>query len=53
MGMTDAQWKDNLRFQLQSWETVLERVEKLAIDDEELLNLINREIKRIKEGLES
>lgn len=54
--MTDKQWKDNLRSQLEDWEDVRELVEPLAQKGEEsaqkALSKIDRNINRIKQGLE-
>ena len=55
MGMTDKQWKDNLRSQLEDWEDVRELVEPLAQKDEsarKALKKIDRNINRIKQGIE-
>lgn len=56
MGMTDNQWKDNLRSQLENWEDVRELVEPLAKKGEEsaqkAMAKIDRNINRIKQGLE-
>lgn len=51
MGMTDAQWKDSLRNQLEDWEEVetLLRTKKT----EEALERIERIKRRIQEGIES
>lgn len=51
MGMTDAQWKDALRNQLEDWEEVEElfRAGKQA----EALAKIERVKRRIQEGIES
>ena len=50
MGMTDNQWKDNLRGQLENWEDV----EELLKDGktEEALKKIERVKRRINKGLE-
>lgn len=54
--MTDKQWKDNLRSQLENWEDVRELVEPLAQKGDEsaqkALAKIDRNINRIKQGLE-
>ncbi len=50
--MTDAQWKDSLRSQLYQWERVERRMAVLGIEDEEMTEIVQREIQRIKEGLE-
>lgn len=55
MGMTDKQWKDNLRSQLENWEDIRELVEPLSQKDEsaqKALKKIDRNINRIKQGLE-
>lgn len=55
MGMTDKQWKDNLRSQLEDWEDIRELVEPLAQKDEsarKALKKIDRNINRIKQGIE-
>ena len=54
MGMTDAQWKDNLRMQLQSWEDVIEIVsnESNSTTKEQILKVCERNITRINKGLE-
>lgn len=50
MGMTDNQWKDNLRSQLEDWEDVEELLNAGKI--EEALKKIERVKARIKKGLE-
>lgn len=50
MGMTDNQWKDNLRVQIEDWETVEELLEAGKI--EEALQKIRRVKARIAKGLE-
>ena len=54
MGMTDAQWKDNLRNQLENWEDVRELLSKLESNPivKQILKLVDRNIARIKKGLE-
>lgn len=51
MGMTDNQWKDNLRSQLENWE----EVEELLNDDKkaEAIKKIEKIKNRIKQGIES
>ena len=54
-GMTDKQWKDNLRGQLENWQDVRELVLQLDSENEpvaqKLLKLIDRNIIRIQKGL--
>ena len=50
MGMTDNQWKDNLRSQLEDWEDVEELLEDGKV--EEALRKIMRVKTRINKGLE-
>ncbi len=50
MGMTDNQWKDNLRGQLENWEDVEELLK--SGKTEEALKKIERIKARIKKGLE-
>ena len=54
-GMTDKQWKDNLRYQLENWQDVRELVLQLDSENEpvtqKLLKLIDRNIIRIQKGL--
>ncbi len=50
MGMTDNQWKDNLRVQLENWEEVEELLDSEKI--EEALKKIKKIKARIKKGLE-
>lgn len=50
MGMTDNQWKDNLRSQLENWEDVEELLQSEKI--EEALKKIQRVKDRINKGLE-
>ena len=55
MGMTDKQWKDNLRSQFEDWEDIRELVEPLAQQDasaQKALKKIDRNINRIKQGIE-
>ena len=56
MGMTDKQWKDNLRQQLENWQDVRDLVEPIAKAGDEsakkALAKIDRNIKRIQQGLE-
>lgn len=51
MGMTDAQWKDALRNQMEDWE----EVEKLFREgkNEEAFEKIAKIKRRIREGIES
>ena len=51
MGMTDNQWKDNLRSQYENWDDVEELV--VAGENEKALKLIRRNKERIAKGLES
>ncbi len=50
MGMTDNQWKDNLRNQIEDWE----EVEKLFREgkSEEGFAKIEKTLRRLKEGLQ-
>lgn len=50
MGMTDNQWKDNLRSQLEDWEEVEELLQSKKI--EEALKKIQKVKTRISKGLE-
>ena len=54
-GMTDKQWKYNLRCQLENWQDVRELVLQLDSENEpvaqKLLKLIDRNISRIQKGL--
>ncbi len=50
MGMTDNQWKDNLRGQLEDWEDIEELLR--AGNTEEALKKIERVKARINKGLE-
>ena len=50
MGMTDNQWKDNLRGQLENWEDVEELLK--SGKTEEALKKIDKSKARIKKGLE-
>lgn len=54
-GMTDKQWKDNLRCQLENWQDVRDLVLQLDSENEpvaqKLLKLIDRNIIRIQKGL--
>lgn len=50
MGMTDNQWKDNLRIQLENWEEIEELLDSKKI--EEALKKIQKIKARIKKGLE-
>lgn len=50
MGMTDNQWKDNLRIQLENWEEVEELLK--TGKKEEALKKIEKIKARIKKGLE-
>ena len=54
MGMTDAQWKDNLRSQLENWEDVRDLLSQLESNPivKQVLKLVDRNITRIKKGLE-
>ena len=54
MGMTDAQWKDNLRNQLENWEDVKELLSQIDSNPivKQILKLVDRNITRIKKGLE-
>lgn len=51
MGMTDNQWKDNLRIQLDDWEEIEELLKKDKKD--EALKKIDKIKSRIKQGIES
>ncbi len=51
MGMTDAQWKDALRNQMEDWEEVEELLR--AGKQEEALQKIAKIKRRIQEGIES
>ncbi len=50
MGMTDNQWKDNLRGQLENWEDVEELIKSGKAD--EALKKIEKVKARINKGLE-
>ena len=54
-GMTDKQWKYNLRCQLENWQDVRELVLQLDSENEpvaqKLLKLVDRNIIRIQKGL--
>lgn len=50
MGMTDNQWKDNLRGQLEDWEEVEEFLQSGKV--EEALKKIKKVKDRIGKGLE-
>ncbi|MCM1124283.1 MAG: hypothetical protein NC416_17000 [Eubacterium sp.] len=50
IGMTDNQWKDNLRGQLENWEDVEELLKEGKT--EEALKKIERVKARINKGLE-
>ena len=50
MGMTDSQWKDNLRIQLENWEEIEELLN--SEKKEEALKKIQKIKARIKKGLE-
>lgn len=50
MGMTDNQWKDNLRSQLEDWEDVEELLQSGNVED--ALKKIKRVKDRISKGLE-
>ena len=50
MGMTDNQWKDNLRGQLENWEDVEELIQSGKTD--EALKKIRKVKARINKGLE-
>ena len=50
MGMTDNQWKDNLRSQLEDWEEVEELLSSGKTED--ALKKIGRVKARIVKGLE-
>ncbi|MBD5521512.1 MAG: hypothetical protein HDR03_09880 [Lachnospiraceae bacterium] len=50
MGMTDNQWKDNLRVQLENWEDVEELIQSGKTD--EALKKIEKVKARINKGLE-
>ncbi len=51
MGMTDNQWKDNLRSQLEDWEEVEELIKSNKPED--ALKKIDKIKNRIKQGIES
>ncbi len=51
MGMTDNQWKDNLRGQLENWEEVEELI--TSQKTEEALKKIEKIKARINKGLEN
>lgn len=50
MGMTDNQWKDNLRGQLENWEEVEELLRTSKIED--ALKKIEKIKARINKGLQ-
>ena len=50
MGMTDNQWKDNLRIQLENWEEIEELLN--SEKKEQALKKIQNIKARIKKGLE-
>lgn len=50
VGMTDNQWKDNLRGQLENWEDVEELIQSGKTD--EALKKIEKVKARINKGLE-
>lgn len=50
MGMTDNQWKDNLRGQLEDWEEVEELLQADKVED--ALKKIKKVKDRINKGLE-
>lgn len=54
-GMTDKQWKYNLRCQLENWQDVRDLVLQLDSENnpvaQKLLKLIDRNISRIQKGL--
>ena len=50
MGMTDNQWKDNLRGQLENWEEVEELLNAGRVED--ALKKIEKVKTRINKGLE-
>ncbi|WP_434310152.1 hypothetical protein [Hominifimenecus sp. rT4P-3] len=50
MGMTDNQWKDNLRTQLENWEEVEELLDSGKTEDAK--KKIEKIKARIKKGLE-
>lgn len=54
MGMTDAQWKDNLRMQLENWEDLRDMAlqEPDSDNKERMLRLCDRNITRINKGLQ-
>ena len=55
MGMTDNQWKDNLRLQLENWEDVRDALAEVSSNDpsfEKALKLVDRNITRINKSLE-
>ena len=51
MGMTDNQWKDNLRSQLENWEEIEELLNNNKVED--ALKKIEKIKNRIKQGIES
>ena len=51
MGMTNEQWKDNLRIQLENWEDIEDLLASGKKDD--ALKKIGRIKERIKQGIES
>lgn len=50
VGMTDNQWKDNLRVQLENWEDIEELIQSGKTD--EALKKIRKVKARINKGLE-
>ena len=51
MGMTNEQWKDNLRIQLENWGEIEDLLDSGKKDD--ALKKIGRIKERIKQGIES
>jgi|GEM_PF-1277837 hypothetical protein len=51
MGMTDSQWKDNLRNQQEDWEEVKELLPQNP-DTQKALDKINKVLNRIQKSLE-
>lgn len=51
MGMTDAQWKNDLRNQMEDWEEVQALLR--AGEQEAAMEKIEKVKKRIQEGIES
>lgn len=54
VGMTDAQWKDNLRSQLENWEDTRDLLSQLESNPivRQILKIVERNIARIRKGLE-